>query len=347
MSFIQFDKNSKSAKEDIPFKLELQTANVTRYHEKIETENCTVETVNNARSKFMVAQQKGFMKLIEIFTRINGHVHSHRYWHPWYRIEHNQENWFWTNSSQDAFVHLYANFHFIYDFASDLILSQAAGKVEIRMKDILEGCLSWHRTLLRTKLITNVLVNQVTNKTGEICHFGSGHSYWRVHVNCCRMVQLKNNIKCKTVEIENRWFAAIKVCVPLLLVLLMLCTPAFLLYVRQPYDYLDQKKLIRPDSPANPVTTFLLKPIWWYERRRSKSFKGLIIALPAMLLIGAGWSVALSVFYRSPFRTLVNLSDKGVFWLLLDINNWVYLSIAITSSYNIYISAVLYKAGLI
>ena len=103
-------QNSTSTKEDIQFKLELKTANVTTYHERMKTQNCTIEVVGNAQSKYAVEQQKDFLKVIEILIRINGHlsVDGHKY-NPRMRSYRDYGNWFWAKSSQEAFVNFYTN----------------------------------------------------------------------------------------------------------------------------------------------------------------------------------------------------------------------------------------------
>ena len=203
---------------------------------------------------FSSKQHKDMARIIQIHFGMNNSV---------------EHNWFWVKSNQEPFLHFFALFYRIYDFTSNLLFQASHLIVHeyYGLTDFPQGCFNDITIYQQTQLVARAFsLNQTSEHIGAICHLSS--TDWtltmnrRTFLDCCGIKNPKNSTDCDKDTIRNTWLEIVNVFLVVLFVMSALYAPGLLLFFRRPFDYSSFGiKLVRPDSPVNPVTLYLWKGI--------------------------------------------------------------------------------------
>ena len=207
-------------------------------------------------------------------------------------------NWVWAQSIKERFLQFYAAFNFTYN----VILSDSAtiAEVNVEMVSFPGTCFNSNFTTddQRRYMIANAFLYQVTNIEGTVCHLstdaqasmalvGKKNSY------CCTVMagSPNNTAKCENEVVWNKFLGIINIIVTVLIAFVILNAPVlFLLSLSQPYDYSKSGvKLVRPDTPANP----LWKLVWWPLQKIPKAKGASVIYTILTIFIIPGFVVSL------------------------------------------------------
>ena len=252
---------------------------------KSVTSYCKFKVSGNPWKKFTTEQQRDMVQVIHIHNKVDKNV---------------EQDWFWAHNTQEPFLIFCALFHMMFDFNSNMVISYAIGKINFDMKALPKDCLIKINKTTLYRMVANVLLSQVTNQTGIVCHMQalenatSSLSFTAYQRLCCRMIMRNpNDMTCDNDIVRNAWLGIFSLIWATLLILLVLYCPALLFFVRLPFDYSRSGiRLIRLSSPANPVTMNILRVLCFLwpqgDSRTAKTARALltIFIAPTVIITG-------------------------------------------------------------
>ena len=240
--------------------------------------NCKLVVLGNARKDFSEHQHNDMVRAIEIHVTLT------------------RQDWFWAQSTHEPFLLLLAIYCKMFYFTHNTIVSHTMSSLDCNMIDIPEGCFSDNETdnynPLSHEQVGKTILFQVTNETGAVCQISLEPPSWTRSLYrrfCCRVSGPKN-AKCESLIIHNKWLLIFNIIMAALLLLSVLYCPVVLFFVRQPFGYTASgMKLIRLDSPANPITFTLLTRLYYFwshgDSLKSKVIRAVVISIIVPTLI--------------------------------------------------------------
>ena len=218
------------------------------------TAKCRLDISGVDWKDFSSKQHKDMTRIIQIHLRMRNSV---------------EHNWYWAKSSQEPFLRFFALFNRIYDFTSNLLLQASHLIIHeyYGLTDFPQGCFDNITIYQQTRFVAHAFsLNQTSEHIGAICHLSS--TDWtltmnrRIFLYCCRTADPKSSTQCDRGTIQNTWLGIVNIFLVVMFVLSALFAPALFFFVRRPFDYSSTGiKLVRPDSPVNPVTMYSWRAI--------------------------------------------------------------------------------------
>ena len=172
--------------------------------------------------------------------------------------------WHWAQKHTETFLSLPVDFK----FASFGVLAEFTSNLTVFMKQHPESCLQCDFSA--SQLLAQVLLNQVTNRTGVVCHWEKSDS---IDLLCCKWDSADNTVKCNMKVERNTWMEIIDKILLLSFVLTMLYSPLLLIYLPRHFVGSElSSKFIVKDLSVNPIHEWTkLKLLRYWPR--GKSFK--------------------------------------------------------------------------
>ena len=189
--------------------------------------------------------------------------------------------WHWAQKHTEPFLSLPVDFK----FASFTMLAEFVDNITVFMKERPESC--FQCDFSASQLLAQVLLNQVTNRTGVVCHWVLKSD--SIDLLCCKWDSAGNTVKCNEKVKRSIWMQIIDKILLLSFVLTMLYSPLLLIYLPRHFvgNELSSKFIVQ-DLFVNPIhewTKLKLLQCWPRGSSFKSQFRRFIVLIICPMLV--------------------------------------------------------------